>query len=348
MRQRPLTVILITVALLFGLLASPVQVMAQDRDPAAILRGMQLDTLAGAITLFYSAGYEERAVRLHRLYEGAIAFYEERFGEDFDVVLAVLNEQDWIEFEIPGTGPLRPPEAVMPYGFPHTDFYGYISGSPAVVVLPAESDRGALAEAARQFGLQDQVGRFVDVIGFHEFGHYLVERYMYSHLPPCPAPACKAAGRYRGPSLRWLDEFLATYIGQGYLWQTEGFDSDPLRLSIYGGHTPTYRSLREFEEQYSKFPTAPDGMINLGWYQAHFAELARLLYPRHGAGLFQRLKAELPWDRFHDWTTEDILAALESIAPGFAAWAQQLTGAGGSGSPPGTGASAKATTIEAG
>jgi hypothetical protein len=318
----------ITAGALLGLLALPARATAQDRDPVAILRGIQLDTIAGEITVFHSRGYEERARDMQRLYEGAIAFYEERLGEDFDVALAVLNEPDWTAFEIPGTGPLRPPQAVIPYGWPHTDFYGYISGSLAVVVLPAESDRGVLADAAREFGLQDQVGRFVDVGGFHEFGHYMIEQYMYSHLPPCPAPACQRYGRYRGPSLRWLDEFLATYIGHGYLWHTEGFDSDPYRLSIFDGHTPAYRSLREFEEQYARFATAPDGMINMGWYQAHFNEQARVMFARHGPGLIERVKAELPWDRYHSWTTDEILAALEAIAPGFVAWAEQFTGAG--------------------
>jgi hypothetical protein len=287
MRQHPGSLIRsVGAAALLALLVMPAPVAGEDRDPVAILRGMQLDTLAGAITVFHSHGYEERARGLQRLYEGAIAFYGERLGEDFEAALAVLDEPDWVELEIPGTGPLRPPQAVMPYGFPHTDFYGYVSGALAVVVLPAESDRGALADAARQLGLEDRVGRFIDVIGFHEFGHSMVEQYLYSQLPQCPTQACRLAGRYRGPSLRWLDEFLSTYMGQGYLWHTEGFDRDPLPPSIYEIPTPTYRTLREFEEQYSMFATAPGGMINLAWYQGHFEALARVMFARYGPDSF--------------------------------------------------------------
>jgi len=42
----------------------------------------------------------------------------------------------------------------------------------------------------------------------------------------------------------------------------------------------------------------------------------------------RRVREQLPWDCYGSWTTEQLLAWLEEIEPGFIAWAQALESKG--------------------
>lgn len=222
-------------------LALSVPTRAQERNAVDVLRALALDTLTGTITVYHSEGHGDRARRLQQWYAGAVVFYEDALAHDFDAILAILNPQDWIAFD-PKT----------PYGLPHIDFSGW---PHPVAVLPAANDEGLMADLARQLGLggAPEVGRYVDVIGFHELGHALVVQYLYE----------RASGSTI--SVRWFDEFMATYMGQGYLWHTEGADADPIRAVMYRDYVPTHTSLAEFEEHVGELAT-PQGWVNYGWY----------------------------------------------------------------------------------
>ena len=57
-------------------------------------------------------------------------------------------------------------------------------------------------------------------------------------------------------------------------------------------------------------------------HQAAFHDRAREVFEVQGIGFLVRLKKELPWERFDQWISEEVLAWLEEIEPGFQAWAR--------------------------
>lgn len=140
---------------------------AQQRNATDALRALSLDSLTGSVPVHYSEGHADRARRLQPRYAAVVASHEGRLSQDFDIGLAILDPEDWAA--LTGT---------PPYGMPHIDYSGW---PHLYAVLPATSDEGALAEAARQRGVDDpaQSERFVDTIGLHEFGHGLVAQYVY-------------------------------------------------------------------------------------------------------------------------------------------------------------------------
>jgi hypothetical protein len=195
---------------------------------------------------------------------------------------------------------------------PHIEFTAW---PELIIVLPATHDRGAIADLLRADGRAPamDVERVADAIGFHEFGHAFNVRYLYS--------------RARGTtalSLHWFDEFMATYFGQGYLWHAEGMASDPVRGELLAHVTPRYATLAEFEAHYPADFQSPEGYANYGWYQARFADRARAVFRKQGLDFIRRVRDELPWDRYAEWRTDELLRWLEDIEPGFIAWAQSL------------------------
>lgn len=284
-------------------LLSPANALAQHRNAAEILRTLPLDSLTGVITVHYSPGRVERARVLQRSYGGAVMHYRNMFvGEpalDLTVTLAILNPEHWSAI------------TAMPYGLPNIDFTGW---PHFVAVLPADNDRGLTADyfRKRELTTQREVQRAVDVIGFHEFGHGLAVQYLYV-LAPGLADL----------TLRWFDEFMATYIGQGYLWHTEGMNADPIRPELVADVAPQYTTLSGFDEHYQELMT-PEGFETLGWYQVQFAQRGREVFEKHGLEFIRRVRNQLPWDRYGNWSTEQLLAWLEEIEPGFVAWAAGL------------------------
>ena len=287
------------------ILLSPADTLAQGRNAAEILRTLPLDSLSGAITVYYSPGHAERARALQPWYGGALAHYRQMFAGDSALTLttslAILEPGHWSAF------------TPMPYGVPHIDFTGW---PHLIAALPAANDSGLMADVWRNLGLTSSVelARVVDVIGFHEFGHSLNVQYLYVLAPETEEEL----------SVHWFDEFMATYFGQGYLWHTEGLDADPIRAELVASLAPRSTTLVEFDEHYSQLFLTPEGFANLGWYQTQFAERAREVFAKQGLEFIRRVRDELPWDRYAEWDTDDLLQWLERIEPGFVAWAQAL------------------------
>jgi hypothetical protein len=60
------------------------------------------------------------------------------------------------------------------------------------------------------------------------------------------------------------------------------------------------------------------------WYQNLLNVRAADLHARHGLAFLRAVRDSLPWARSDEWTTEMLLPQLDSFAPGFQRWAQQL------------------------
>jgi len=172
-----------------------------QKSPAtrlAAVRELGIPSFKGKVTVYYSAGYEQRARELCVLVEEAQQFYEDHLQIKAEFTVAVLSRAGWERVA---------PE--MPYGLPS------VSADPQVVLLPATPDgvvvEGALAlrgkAAAATLAKIEQAGftfeegaeKLIDLIGLHELGHVLTLAY-----------------GIRPPS-RWSNEFLASYFGYAFL-----------------------------------------------------------------------------------------------------------------------------------
>ncbi|HSJ65469.1 MAG TPA: prolyl oligopeptidase family serine peptidase [Gemmatimonadaceae bacterium] len=276
---------------------------APESDAVGVLRSLALDSLQGAVPVYYSPGHAVRARQLQTAYAGVLAHYDEFFGgdsrADITVSLALLDPEHWAAF------------TKRPYGTPHVDLRSW---PRAVAVLPAANDRGFTADLMIRLGHPPaEVGRAVDVIGFHELGHLLMRQYFYGTRLATHAF-----------SVRWFEEFMATYLGHGYLWQTEGLGADPLRAELLRDLTVPHTTLAEFERHVDEYIETPQGWANYGWFQAQFAERGRAVFAQHGLDFIRRVRTELPWDRYDEWTSVELLGWLERIQPGFEAWARAL------------------------
>jgi parallel beta-helix repeat protein len=272
---------------------------AEAPDALEVLRALSLDSLDGSLPVYYSPGYGDRARSMQEMYAAAQRFYEERLGRNLPAVLAVLSEEHWPALD---WGP--------PYGMPWITYRAPVP----VMVLPATTDRGVLASRFRSVIGDEGVRRRIEIIGFHELGHALVQQYLYP-------------GELRTPPVRWFDELLATYMGQGYLWTTlpDGIAQLRRQTAMHGDFRPPAGSLAHFEVNYWDLVTDPDAPV-YGWYQTQFALRAAEVFEARDIDFLRRLKDELPWERFDEWTSHELIGWLDRIEPGFAAWAAGLEG----------------------
>jgi len=217
-----------------------------------------------------------------------------------DVTLAVLNRSDWIAL------------AGEPFGLP------FISDRPSVIFLPAES--GGLAFTlimARKEAIPIAVlnsfikstektydtaaDTFVDIIGFHELGHALSANYGIS---------------YR--HCRWLNEFVASYFAYAFISERRPDAKQVFELcgrpsKVRPGNT----TLADFERLY-------DRVDDYGWYQGMFEIRVQELYSHMGLRFLEDLKAKFPSKSESKEPPEMVVEKMESIAPGFQAWAKDF------------------------
>jgi hypothetical protein len=83
---------------------------------------LNLDTIDGSLTTYYSDSYEDRAQATRTQLHNSLAFYQDHFGVNPSVSLAVLEAPDWAEM------------TRIPYGMP------FVSGPPYIVCIPADTD----------------------------------------------------------------------------------------------------------------------------------------------------------------------------------------------------------------
>jgi hypothetical protein len=285
----------------------PIEAMTQERNAFDALRTLRLDSLVGVVPAYYSPGHAERARALQQAYTGTVTYYREFFhGDqraDLTLNLALLEPVHWAGVT-----------ASIPYGAAHIDFSGWPG---AIAVLPATNDQGVTAELFRDLGYPPaDMERAVDAMGFHEFGHLLMRQYFYGTTLAT-----------RAFSVHWFEEFMATYLGFGYLWHTEGAAADPIRSDLLNAIPDSllrFTSLPDFEAQPLEAFLTPEGWINYGWYQGKFADRGRQVFAKQGLEFVRRVRNELPWDSYAEWRSEELLQWLESIEPGFLAWAKSL------------------------
>ena len=146
--------------------------------------------------------------------------------------------------------------------------------------------------------------RYVDFVGLHELGHTLVKAY--------------------GIQVRsmWFNEWLATYVG--YTWLRAARPADArLWEGVLQGYRdavrPQHRSLEAFDRLYFGV-----GAQNYVWYQARFQQSVQAVHAEKGVAFLRQLKQAFPRGGSPVVSRDDLLKRLETLAPGFHAWAEGM------------------------
>lgn len=287
-------------------LATPLGAQATSGDaPDAVLSRLRASGLASStdrITVFYPAGMEARAIVDRARVQEALRFYADSLGVTPELTLGVLDRRTWESLGVP-----------QPYGIPG------VSGVPAVAYVPATDDGLAATDAlsiAARVGDSAQAllkaagtdweraaRSHVALVGLHELGHVLVDRY----------------GIHTRSA--WFNEWLATYAGYAFMRAArpeEALVWEGVLQGFRDAVTPDHRTLDDFERLYFGV-----GALNYVWYQARFQQQVQSVYAVHGVDFLRRVRVEFAADT-PPATAADVLTRLESIAPGFRAWAESM------------------------
>lgn len=276
---------------------------ASEAELLQRVRALNTPSSTNLITVYYTEGHQEKALRLRSLVEEAMRFYADSLGLQAPLSLAVLDRDHWGRIGVP-----------QPYGIPG------VGGTPPVAFLPATDDNVAADDAlsiragvspaalrlleASGHSYEDGARRYVDLVGLHELGHAYNRAYGIR------------------PGHRWLNELLATYAAYAFMrqrhpWQAQLWDG--ILQGYVDAVRPRHTSLEDFNRLY-----AGVGPQNYVWYQAQFQEMVRSTYEAKGLGFLREVRAAFP-EGEAPASMDAALDRLERIQPGFRAWAAELS-----------------------
>lgn len=291
-------------AIAFALTTIGATALAQT-PPSSVeqVRQLNLPSLPGDFTVYYSQGFEKRAQLMRSLLAEATAYYRSALGLTPSFAVALLNEADWQKVN---------PQ--VPYGVLFT------SAAPHVIFAPASpenaverADAQLLANASPM--VRDVMQEYrIPFIGLHELGHTYIE-----------------ASRIHTGN-KWFSEFLASYYAFNFLAERHpklAAAWDSANRVATAGPPPNYRALADFERLYNRV-----GVENYAWYQAQFLQRVSAVNSQRGVEFIRSVNSSFPkLAEGEDWlesllqrpaTIEATLERLEKLAPGFVAWANTM------------------------
>ena len=294
-------ILLVLLALLAPRVARPAAAQAPsplDRIAALDVKRLRI----GRMTVLYSgsdtdpdADLESAARRTTRLFADAGDFFAGALDGEFTFGVALLSPRDWAR------------ASAGAHAIP------WSSRRDRLVVVPVRADMGLLTQGGQDTTRARQV---LEIIELHQLGHVLAGEYLY--------PAGFDAER---PPVLWFEELLASYFGEMYMRarkpELANFAKD-LAEDVVAVGKPRFTSLQQLDAYYDGYLTSPQGANTLGWYQNAFNLRAAELYEEMGPDFIRRVRSALPWARFENWTTDELLEELEEISPGFIAWADEM------------------------
>jgi hypothetical protein len=288
--------------------------------PLEVVRQLNLPNQEGVVPLYYSGCCRQRALEVQKALENFTSFYKEKLGIASDISVAVLDDSDWkrvAEKMPPGLLPNgeKSPPGLPPYGMtnvqppplPKAHYVAFIPTDDQGVITRSQlADRPyATAATLKTFAsahltYDDAARRFILHPAYHEVGHTLVAQY-----------GIEARSH-------WLNEMLASYFAYAY---EKARDRET--ATIVEGFTKmssppiAYASLEDFEAH----PMMD--AANYDWYQWQFQSRIVEVYRQQGLGFLVKVKAEFP-EGTRAMTMAETLSRLETISPGFKAWARRL------------------------
>lgn len=231
-----------------------------------------------------------------------MAFFTTQLHVSPSINLAILNQADW---SLPNR------QFRVPYGTPYS--------VPGLVVLPATLDFDKQLTAALKGGLpaaqlraaeavgrpiEQQIQDFFEDIAYHELGH------LYEFAYGVQAPN------------HWVNELLASYLMFAYLEKQQPERAKNMLAvgALLGQATqPAHTSLADFEHLYLNLDP-----LNYGWYQWQFMQQASAVNNAEKFNFIDKMKTAFPAGPSLRLTPAEVLARVDQISPGFAAWERQL------------------------
>jgi len=302
--------IALAAALLIAAANRPPTALAQDTPSAAPpanllqrVRALGLPSSTDRLTVYFNRGHEAKAVRIRTLVQDARQFFADSLGLSPELAIAVLERPTWDRLI-----------TWQPYGIPG------VEGAPPVAFLPATDDNlaaddalsleTAISDTARRLiaasgrTWTEASKRYVDLVGLHELGHAFAKAYGIDV-----------------PS-KWFNEWLATYFCYTYLRAARPADARLWEGVLQGYRDavhPEHRTLEAFERLYFGV-----GAQNYVWYQARFQQQLQRVHDEQGVTFLRRLKQAFPRGATRAASREELLQRLDSIEPGFGAWAATM------------------------
>ena len=280
----------------------------RTREPEKRMEAVQQLHLSrlpgGTLPTYYSVGAEARARSLQTLIEGERDFYREALHVPLsDLNLAVLRPEDW-----------SPVTTRDPYGMPS------VQGHPRVITMPSDWNKVRIIPVPAVADLSPELQKEVrasgkpiaelvhtgsDSIGTHELGHAIIEDYGI------------------GWTTYWLNEFLASYVGNVYVEEKRPADRAANRIFWQVGlnFPHPHTSLEYFETHYDELSEkAPQ---NYGWYQCALDQRVLAVHAKEGLTFLPKVKAAFPKGG-PPLTSAQVLDKFESIDPGWKQWAAEV------------------------
>jgi hypothetical protein len=268
----------------------------------------------GTVSLYYSACCAARAFEIQKAVQDYLAFYREKLGIGDPVALAVLDKNDW-DRAMQQTTEFR-----FPYGL--TTYYKIVP-TGYVLFIPAD-DTGSITQhmlamrpyagtdtlhlfATAHLTYEQAISRVTLQTAYHEAGHTLAYEYGI------------------GKTSYFLAEILANFFAHAYSKardpQTAAAADGVIHMSVPPG---AYTSLEDFEAHREDMFKTKSGPANYDWYQLQFGLRAAEIYDQQGLAFLPKVKSAFPKDT-PELSVDETLARLETVSPGFQAWAKKLS-----------------------
>jgi hypothetical protein len=205
-----------------------------------------------------------------------------------EVSLVVVDSSDWHSI------------FTYPYGLPFTrnlpDSAVIVAAADYQERLLRRFDDPLLRAAKAGARAPGQVGELIDLMVGHEWGHAVANR----------------SGLRTG--VRWLDEFMATYLFVQALMATGGSASRDLLTAWSSVQVAAQDELKGALDDF-EYPRGRMGLARLLWFQGVFTQRALALAPQLGWDLALELRRALPAQH-----RGRVSSALVEIEPSFRTW----------------------------
>ena len=277
--------------------------LAQQKTALQIVESLKNPSKTNKTKVYYSPGYEKRALQLQAMIEEAVKFYERKLDIKQEINIAVLTPEQW-----------RQVGSQVPYGVPN------VQGPPYVIFMAATTDNAttqatmslkektsaATLKKIKASGFRFEQGAIEsgDQLALHELGHVLTRTFGIN------------------PANKWFSEFLATYFAYAYMKDHKPKQArlwEAMSYAYIDGIEPKYTALADFERLYFGV-----GLDNYGWYQAKFLLKGAEIQKKGKLQFLKKIKKSFPLTEKEPVSLETTLERLEKISPGFKAWSKEL------------------------
>ena len=283
---------------------APSAALGQE-SPLPLLRELGLrSTSTGPATLYSTPGYEEWAGEIVDQSIAAVRLFADSLDLSFDFNVAVLMPPQWVTWFVNGDDVSWENEQYgMPWAWP----------PDRLIAVPATFDEGLVIRDPSDVDGNKRLLRF---IALHELGHVSTREFFYP------------TSEHRWSPVGWFEELLASYFAVAFVsLDDEGAEFVvTFSTEIIATTSPPFTNLDVMHQVFGRLPPS-QAAANYGWYQAVLNLKAIELHERHGFGFLVALRDALAWDSFEEWSTDYLLDRVDTLDPGFRAWAHGIQGA---------------------